>query len=49
MREVREKKTMGRRRSGFRYNRRTAFQIGRVAMAVLIVIVLVLILVLLLR
>src|SRR3712207_8628556 len=36
-----ESRTMGRRRrSGFRYNRRTAFRIGRVAMAGLIIIVL---------
>jgi hypothetical protein len=50
-REGVESKTMGRRRrsSGFRYNRRTAFQIGRVAMAAFVILVLALILVLLLR
>jgi hypothetical protein len=41
-----EDETMGRRRnSGFRYDRRKAFQIGRVVMATLLIILLVLILV----
>jgi hypothetical protein len=42
---------MGRRRSrrSFRYDRRKAFQVGRVVMVVLIIIVLVLILVRLLQ
>jgi hypothetical protein len=41
---------MGRRRnSRFRYDRRNAFQIGRVVMAALVIIVLVLILVRLLQ
>jgi hypothetical protein len=38
-----------RNRRGFRYDRRSAFQLGRVAMAALIIIVLVLILVRLLQ
>jgi hypothetical protein len=42
--------TMGRRRNrGFRYNRRSAFELGRVLMFALIIIVLVLILVRLLQ
>jgi hypothetical protein len=41
---------MGRRRNrGFRYNRRSAFELGRVLMFALIIIVLVLILVRLLQ
>jgi hypothetical protein len=45
------KKTMGRRRNrrSFRYDRRSAFQIGRVVMAALLIIVVVLILVRLLQ
>ena len=46
-----EKENMGRRRSrrSFRYDRRSAFQLGRVVMAVLIIVLLVLILVRLLQ
>jgi hypothetical protein len=45
------KKTMGRRRNrrSFRYDRRRAFQLGRVVMAALLIILLVLILVHLLQ
>ena len=45
------KKTMGRRRNrrSFRYDRRSAFQLGRVVMAALLIILLVLILVRLLQ
>jgi hypothetical protein len=50
-REQRESKTMGRRRNrrSFRYNRRSAFQLGRGVMVALIIIVLVLILLRLLQ
>jgi hypothetical protein len=46
-----ESETMGRRRNrrSFRYDRRKAFQIGRVVMATLLIIVLALILVRLLQ
>jgi hypothetical protein len=45
------KKTMGRRRNrrSFRYDRRSAFQLGRVVMAALLIILLVLILIRLLQ
>ena len=50
-REQRESKTMGRRRNrrSFRYDRRSAFQLGRGVMVALIIIVLVLILLRLLQ
>ena len=46
-----EKENMGRRRNrrSFRYDRRSAFQLGRVAMAALLIILLILILVRLLQ
>jgi hypothetical protein len=50
-REQRESETMGRRRNrrSFRYDRRKAFQIGRVVMTALLIILLVLILIWLLQ
>jgi hypothetical protein len=50
-RRSRESEPMGRRRNrrSFRYDRRKAFQIGRVVMAALLIIVLVLILIRLLQ
>ena len=50
-REGPERETMGRRRNrrSFRYDRRNAFQIGRVVMAALLIILLVLILIRLLQ